>query len=370
MRSILKLACAIALVAAPLVACGSNSDGNVVSSTDSPAATNSAGSSVTSNSADSSATSNSADSTSSAEATGSTETTGSDAPIAVTIANVAQNVTYMPLIAARELGYFEEEGLTVKYIEANTPVQDKAMLGGDLDFGTLNSGQVLAGNAVGDYFVTVASLSNVPVMSLYGTAGMTKVEDMAGKTVAVGAVGTASDIVARIIFTKYDMLDKVKLQPISGGGPSVLAALDKGLVDGAVFAPPSTEIADSRGFVRLLDGIDIGTKWLQSGVVTTKKFAAANPEAVRRVATATAKGWAFLADPANADKVLELITNNGVQPEFAKGAYDYLFKIWSTQKVPTVDLEAMQVALDFSPEGQKAGLKAADQFDNSFLPSD
>lgn len=295
----------------------------------------------------------------------------SDGTIKIRLANVEQNGTYMPVIAAKELGFFEDEDLDVTYNEAVTPVQDKAMIGGQLDFGTLNSGQVLAANSVGDLFVMVATLSNVPVMSMFGQPEIKTIEDLKGKTIAVGSVGTASDIVAHILLEEHDMLDEVTLQPIAGGGPSVLAALQKGLVDGAVFAPPNTSMAAAEGYNVVVDPYDLDIDWVQSGIVTTQRFAEENPEAVRRVAAAVTKGWQFIADPANEERVLEMLAESGTTtPDIDKATYDYMIRIWSTQDIPTVALEGMETAIKFSPEAQEEELKAEDQFDNSFLPKE
>lgn len=301
---------------------------------------------------------------------GSSNSSSSGSVTTVTIGNVPTTGPYTPVCVANKMGFFKAQGLKVSYVEAVTPAQDKALLGGSLDFGTLDSYEVLAANAAGGHLVMIASMSNVPASSLYVQKSVSSVQELKGKTVAVGSTGTASYIAAQILFSKYGMTGDVKLQPIAGGGPPVLAALTRNLVSGAQFSPPNTAVAAEKGYKDLVNGPDLGVQWVQGGVVTTQAFATAHPATVKNVAAGVAAAWTYMANPAHKANTISLISKcTGTSAADAAATYDYMIKIWRSQKTPTVSEAAMQAAIRWTPVAEQKGLKVTGQFDNSYLPS-
>lgn len=288
--------------------------------------------------------------------------------LTITIGNVSSTGPYVPVYVANDLGFFKKQGLTMKYSEAVTPVQDKALIGGSLDFGTISAIEELQANAAGGDMVMIASMSNVPASSLYVHKSIRSIQELKGKAVAVGSAGTASYVAAQLLFDRYQMTGQVKLTPLAGGGPVVLSALQRNLVAGAQFAPPNTAVAAKAGYVDLVDGPSLGVKWVQGGVVTTRRFIKAHPDAVKKVGAALAETWAFLANPTNKAKAIALIAKGtGTTPAAAATTYDYMIKIWSSQPTPTVDQAGMQTAIGYTEEAKNKNLKAADQFDNGYV---
>jgi ABC-type nitrate/sulfonate/bicarbonate transport system substrate-binding protein len=267
---------------------------------------------------------------------------------------------------AVEKGFFAEQYLVVDYVNATTPVQSKALVGGQLDFYTGGVSEVILANEAGQDIVLIASLSNAMALSLYATSDFPTVQDLVGQSIGVGSVATTSYIAAQIILDYYGLTGQVSLTPITGGGPVILAALEGGQVVAAQFAPPSTAMADAQGFVEIVHGPDLDLDWVQGGVAVTRSFATENPAAVERVAAALVKTWQFVGDPANRDSVIELISRcTGATIEDSEVTYDYVHPIWQVDEKPLVSLSGMETAIKYT-EGA-GSQQAADQFDNSYL---
>ncbi|MFG1461608.1 ABC transporter substrate-binding protein [Xanthobacter sp. DSM 24535] len=164
---------------------------------------------------------------------------------------------YLPLYAARKLGYFEEEGLEAEFIvfQKGGAEAMAALIGGQSDIYIGSPGVQLRAQEKGQAIKSFASVMSQWGSQLIISAGAakqvkldeltdprTKAAALKGLKIAVAGPGSLTDLMVRHI-AKYGGLEPdrdVTIVPV-GGGSNMLAAFGQERVDGyALSAPTST----------------------------------------------------------------------------------------------------------------------------------
>ena len=126
----------------------------------------------------------------------------------------------------------------------------------------------------------IASFLNVTGSSLFTKPRITKPAKLRGKIVGSGRPGSITDVMLHYVLKKKLNLDPardVKVVPL-GDGPSILPALEKGVVDGTVLTTPTRLMAKTMGFREMLDFDELGIPYPYVGVSTLKANVKKNPE--------------------------------------------------------------------------------------------
>lgn len=310
------------------------------------------------------------------QACGGSPGTGSAAPSASTPARlealkigwIAATIVHEPMHLAKQKGFFAKQGLDVTLQDAAGSAQIAALGAGELQFATIGSSELVNANAGGSPIAMIASLADVPMLSLYVIKGVKTVQDLAGKSIGVGRVGAATDLGAQLFLKHEGLANSVKIVAVGGESPAVLAALSKGLVAGGVFSPPSTAEAAKAGYVELINGAKLGIYWTSAGLMATRGYLKDHGDVARRVARALQETWSYLADPANKDDVIaDISAATAASSESAVASYDYMLPAWTAVKTPMVDPRGIASAIDLSPQASAKGLKPDSMIDNSFL---
>ncbi len=144
-----------------------------------------------------------------------------------------------------------------------------ALVAEEIDFLAGGADPIVSGILSGADLAIVGFISNTTPMSLYVAPGISRVEDLKGKTVAVTRFASSTAYMMRVCLTQFKM-DPGKDVPLiqSGGYPESLAALQAGHVQGAMLTPPTTYRAEALGFKRIWNGSGIEYPSL---VLTTRK---------------------------------------------------------------------------------------------------
>jgi ABC-type nitrate/sulfonate/bicarbonate transport system substrate-binding protein len=95
-----------------------------------------------------------------------------------------------------------------------------------------------------------------------------------------------------------------------GADPERLAALVAGSIDGAIVAPGTAARLPMPPFRTLMDLRRAGIPWVQTCLVTTRRFARSHPAIVDGALRALAEGTAFVLDPRNAEAVKAVIARH------------------------------------------------------------
>ena len=195
---------------------------------------------------------------------------------------------------ANEKGFYREEGLDVRPIQAGMLPGIQGLVGGSFHFSQIlgqGAGAILRGVPL----KIVMVFDTQPLNWLFARKEIKSVQDLkGGKQVAVSSFGAALDQMTRDLLPKrgIDPQKDVVLRAIEPT-PNRLAALMTGAVDAAVVNQMDRIIAKKNGFNELLFyGDDL--EFVTAGAVTTEKTLAQRPDFVRKFLRGTLKGFHWL----------------------------------------------------------------------------
>lgn len=195
---------------------------------------------------------------------------------------------------AIEKGFYREEGLDVRAIQAGMLPGIQGLVGGSFHFSQIlgqGAGAILRGVPL----KIVMVFDTQPLNWLFARKEIKSLQDLkGGKQVAVSSFGAALDQMTRDLLPKrgIDPQKDVVLRAIEPT-PNRLAALMTGAVDAAVVNQMDRVIAKKNGFNELLFyGDDL--EFVTAGAVTTERLLAQRPDLVRKFLRGTLKGFHWL----------------------------------------------------------------------------
>ncbi len=206
-------------------------------------------------------------------------------------------VAYMPnlgsagsLFTAQEQGYFQQVGLEVEVKEfQGGPAEIAAMGSGDIDIAQIGHGAhalCIEGKALIFQNDSTNSLADEVVANK--SKGISKPEDLKGKTVAV-ASGTSSEIILQQVLAKAGLsLDDIKTVEMNNEG--MTTAMLGGTVDAcAAWSPNTVTLKEKMGdnYLSLGGNADFSDKAVFPGsFITTENYAKEHQDILVRFAAA------------------------------------------------------------------------------------
>jgi NitT/TauT family transport system substrate-binding protein len=177
----------------------------------------------------------------------------------------------LPFRVALARGLFKAQGLEIQPIFVRGgPAAMAALLSGEVDFAEIGGAQaVMRTRARGADVTMIGLISNTVSYQLLGNKNTRGLEELRGKILGVTGAGAFSDFAMRIFLRRrgIDPDKDVTLRAI-GGSALRAAALEKGLVAAAPFAPEDTVRLMRLGFpmiANLGDSLNI-----PQGVIATR----------------------------------------------------------------------------------------------------
>jgi NitT/TauT family transport system substrate-binding protein len=221
---------------------------------------------------------------------------------------------HIPSYIAMDQGFFKAEGLDASFVTLTGRALVTAGLTGSVNFIPIPSGGSQAALSGAEIrYVVGESLKSQWLIAARSNVG--KVEDLKGKTVGYGRAGSADyDEGAAVLSRAFKMEVGKDYKVISfQGEPERIAALVNGDIEAALISVPHAPRAINAGMKILLRTGDYiqragGTMW------TTKSYADANPDTVRRFIRAVAKAVMFYRDN-EAGSLASLKEHLGVQSD-------------------------------------------------------
>ena len=177
----------------------------------------------------------------------------------------------LPFRVALARGFFKAQGLEIQPIFVRGgPVAMAALLSGEVDFAEIGGAQaVIRTRSRGLDVSIIGSISNSTNYQLLGNKSTRSLEDVKGKILGVTGAGAFSDFAMRIFLRRHgiDPEKDVTLRAI-GGSALRAAALEKGIVAAAPFAPEDTVRLMRLGFPMIANLSD--TLNIPQSIVTTR----------------------------------------------------------------------------------------------------
>ncbi len=181
----------------------------------------------------------------------------------------------------KEQGLFRKYGLEVDPIFLRGgQVATQALAAGEPPI--VNVGTVIQANLTGYNLVLVASMENKFYQLVFVRPGITSLEQLKGKKLAISGFGSITHYAAQILL-KHLNLEVNKDVALIPAGPDAerLGAMSAGTVDASFFNLSTAPIARKMGFVDLLQIADLGVEVQGNGLATSRAYLKTNRDTVK-----------------------------------------------------------------------------------------
>jgi NitT/TauT family transport system substrate-binding protein len=184
---------------------------------------------------------------------------------------------------ARDAGLFQKHGIDARLVlfEGGSLLAQAAMAG-EVKFSVTSGPVTIASRSAGADTIAVAGYINTLPYNLVTAKGITSLEQLKGKKIAISRFGSNTDTAVRLL------LEKVGLNPAKdvtivqvGAQPTRFQALVAGTIEATIIAPPFDITAKKQGYNVLVNLADLSIPYPQQVVETTDRFIRENPQAVK-----------------------------------------------------------------------------------------
>ncbi len=172
------------------------------------------------------------------------------------------NIAFLPVYVSQEKGFFKDEGLEVLFVMFNAGSTNlQALIGGDIQIMGSAFVETIGGRAAGFDVKNFWGICNLMPFQLYSQPGFNSMKEARGKRFAISRFGSLTDFLTRATLNHFGINPKEVTIMQIGSTPARFAALTAKGVDASIVWFPVTEIAKSKGFVKLLDLKEIFPEW-------------------------------------------------------------------------------------------------------------
>ncbi|HTC04049.1 MAG TPA: ABC transporter substrate-binding protein [Xanthobacteraceae bacterium] len=203
----------------------------------------------------------------------------------------------LPWAVAMEKGYFDEAGVKINEVIAGAGggTTLRNVLASDLPYGEVATSAAIAARRAGlDIVIVNTSSSHIGEIALVADpkTGIRKVTDLAGKRAGYTAPRSTSDVLLHLALKETQMTDKVEAVATGGFG-SGLTALTTGAIQAAPLIDPILTLEPEK-FRIILPFADLIPRMTWLVGITTREFAAKNPELLRKLIAIHRRGADYI----------------------------------------------------------------------------
>ena len=202
---------------------------------------------------------------------------------------------------------FQKNGIDPQILYLQTTLGQTAMIAGEIDMCVYSGSLLSSARLQGVDVVMVTSFLNKPLYRLVVRPEIKTVADLKGKRLGITRFGTVTDSMSRLLVGKLGLDPDKDVSYIQVGDvPVLLASLSTGrIIDGAIIQPPYYLKAVASGMRVLVNMQEMDLPVQQTGLNTTQKFIAKNPDVARRVVKSLIEGIHLMrTNPAVAKRAL------------------------------------------------------------------
>lgn len=224
---------------------------------------------------------------------------------------------HAPFFIGIEKGFYKDAGIELSVTEGRGSGQVVQLVGkGDDQFGFAAVEAVMRGVAAGIPVVSVQTIMPVMGQAIYvlKKSGITKVEDLKGKTIAITPGGTNEALLPVVLQSVG--LKESDVRQVSVDAAAKLRMMLNGDFDSMMATGWAHSLYESAGGANAFIYSDYGVKIVGYSIVTNSEWVKKNPDVAKRFLAATAKSWEYAmknpeetldalakASPPNADPV-------------------------------------------------------------------
>jgi ABC-type nitrate/sulfonate/bicarbonate transport system substrate-binding protein len=279
----------------------------------------------------------------------------------------------VPFVVAKEARLFEKHGLSVDmvYVGASA-VMVQSMLSGAANVAAFGGPAVITNVMSGGDIIQIAALLPYFTQSVMVRADLRELRSLVGKKIGITRFGSVTDFAIRTLIERNNLKDVTVLQ--MGGFPEAVAALLRGVIDGAVLSPPHTFRLLKEGYRELVTPKDLralGGGFLSQGIVARRSYAMTHRDLVLRLLKATVEATRFA--NANEDFTKRLIGKylSISDPELLRQSYLYVTSNFARDPaVPDYVIQSMvqrMVQLNMIDAKSAQATPTSVYYDNSYV---
>ncbi|WP_181795009.1 ABC transporter substrate-binding protein [Streptomyces sp. WELS2] len=168
-------------------------------------------------------------------------------------------VIYLPAMLTQRLGYFRAEGLDVQMLSEPAGVQaETALVSGQVQGAVGFYDHTLDLQVKGKPVESVVQFSHAPgeveIVSAEAAGDLTSPADFKGRKLGVTGLGSSTDFLTKYLAVEHGV-GISEFTPVAvGAGPTFIAALQKGAIDGGMTTDPTaTTVLDKKAGKILVD---------------------------------------------------------------------------------------------------------------------
>jgi NitT/TauT family transport system substrate-binding protein len=279
----------------------------------------------------------------------------------IRIATAAPSLSYFPIYAAVQKGFFARRGFDVEMIQMAPSLTAVALLNRAVDYTIIPS--TIATAAARGAAAKVIMFASVKLQhTLVVRADINAVTELAGKKIAGSGFGNLVAYEIQFLIERYKLGPKTT---IINAPSSIdrLIAVQKGLAEAAIIAAPADIKGEEMGLKRL---IQMGTllQIPQAGLAATDEKIKTNRAEVIEVLKAAIDGLEYTANQRE-DATALIGKWMALTPSQANKAYDSVKETYSRDGVPTAEQSKAYIAMLAATAGLSADLPASTIFDFS-----
>jgi ABC-type nitrate/sulfonate/bicarbonate transport system substrate-binding protein len=273
---------------------------------------------------------------------------------------------------AKDRGFYAERGVDVKeLIAGSSPALLQAVSSGSVEAGMSLGDVVIRAVDQGAPVIISGAILEKTILRLIGGTGVTATKQLAGATVTAGAVeGGTANLLRYQLKTGGADERSVKMVALTNSKDRVVA-LGNGQVKGALLIAPFDTLAEREG-MKVLDVYR--EPYVQTPLILNKPWAEKNRDAAVGLTKALQKAAAWINDPANKQKAIEVLAAyTSVPVDVCAESYRFMIEeqkaIGPRLEVPAAGLENI-IKIDQAIGANPASSKPFDlkrYYDPSYL---
>ena len=290
------------------------------------------------------------------------------------IAHAGLISTHASVWLAEDQGFYKKHGLDATSVFTGSgSVTSQALIAGEAKVASTSVGPTAAAVGGGADLMIVAGTIHIMPYQFWVLPQVRQPADLKGKRVAISTFGSGSHLAAEIalqVLGLEPVRDKIAILQV-GTQAERVAAILSGRVDATPLEPGFGQPAQDKGLMMISDLTKLDTPYLNTVLVTSRRYAKENPQIIDSFLKGTIDGLAFLPNPANEKAVKNVLARRLklTTPQSIQVMYDTTLEIHAKTKAPNAPVAGVQnmidVLLRINP--RLAKLKAADLIDSSFI---
>jgi len=241
------------------------------------------------------------------------------------------NLPHVGVYLAKDLGYFDEEGINVELTAFESGLQSlRGGIAGGLDLVGASSEPVITVISRGAKIRSIFSYAHKLTVVMAAQESIRKPTDLRGKNLGIQDVGAFREVMTRAVLHSAGLTSHdVHYIPVSSAG--YIAALMENRIDTAILHIDQAYMARTKkaSIHPLVPLWEVMPNYWYGTFTTNEEFLRKEPELLSRAVAAIIKAHRFMYR--NKDRTLELVSKHtGYPKEVLSSAYDALAaaKVW------------------------------------------